>query len=171
MENQKNVRLAPPWIQYLHKLAALFGNDPEIKMDYNEDENILTMRVENGIKADAIAKLLPSEKEFGNVTMKINVVPANTTESKASLYRNAFNNNPVFAYVFPVEGVMTNPITYVVFRRKVVQYYDDNLADVHGNRTTLCQDIAKEILDTSEGVYFCTDNEGDNIGRPLGEWP
>ena len=168
---ERQTRIAPPWIQYVHKLSALFGNDPEIKMDYDNDEYTLKMFVGNEIKADAINKLLPAEKAFGNVTLKIEVVPSNELETAATLFQNAFIGNPAFAYVYPVEGVFSNPLTYVCFNRQIVQYFDDNLGDPHGNITTLCQDIAKEVFEDQPGVFFCTDNNGENIGRPLGEWP
>jgi hypothetical protein len=48
----------------------------------------------------------------------------------------------------------------VVFVPEVVQYYTDNLGDINGFRTTLYQELAKELFGDSElsrGVYFCTD--------------
>jgi hypothetical protein len=54
---------------------------------------------------------------------------------------------------------LTNPITYVIFKKEVVQYYDDNLGDAHGNRTTLYEQIANQIFEDREGIYFCTDNK------------
>ena len=57
---------------------------------------------------------------------------------------------------------MTNPITYVIFKKEVVQYYNDSLSDAHGMCSTLYQDIAKRILDADEGIFFCT-NDTMNI--------
>lgn len=168
---EPKAKLAPPWIQYVNKLLALFGNDPEIKMEYDNDKVNLKIRVANEIKADAITQLLPVEKKFGNVALTIDVIPANELKTEASLFQNAFNGNPVFSYVFPVEGAFSNPITYVCFKRRIVQYYDDNLGDPHGNTTTLCQTIADEVFGDRKGVFFCTDTEGENIGKQLGEWP
>jgi hypothetical protein len=56
----------------------------------------------------------------------------------------------------------------VVFVPKVVQYYTDNLGDINGFRTTLYQELAKELFGESEltrGVYFCTDiiDEDDDV--------
>ena len=175
MENEKKMeeklKIAPPWIQFANELVAMFGSDPEIETEYDNDNVSFTMKVANEIKADALAKLLPAKKEFGSVTMKINIIPANELETPATLYRNALSGNPVFAFVYPVEGAFTNPITYVAFRRRIVQYYNDDLGDPHGNRTTLCQEIAKDIFEQKKGVFFCTDTEGEKIGRELGTWP
>jgi len=168
---ESKLNIAPPWIQFANELVAMFGNDPEIQTDYNNDTVTFTLRVANSIKADALTKILPTEKEFGNVVLKINVVPANELETAATLYRNALNGNPAFAYVFPVEGVFTNPVTYVAFRRRIIQYYNDDLGDPHGNKTTLCQELAKDIFTKQDGVFFCTDTDGEKIGRELGTWP
>ena len=50
-------------------------------------------------------------------------------------------------------------MTYVVFKKEVVQYFNDSLGDIHGVCSTLMQDIAKDIFEDTEGVYFCTDTE------------
>ena len=63
----------------------------------------------------------------------------------------------MFSYVEEVTGIFSNPITYVVFVNEVVQYYNDNLSDIHGLRSTLYQEIAKDIFETRLGVYYCTD--------------
>ena len=153
--------IAPPWIQYVNKLIALFGEDPDIDISYDNDSHLVMLKVNNQAKADAIDHLLPAAKQFGNVTLVISVVPSNTSDTKADLYNIAFDGNPAFSYVKHVDGVFTNPITYVVFNKEVVQYYNDDLGDVNGNCTTLYQDIAKDLFD-DEGVYFCTDSREPN---------
>lgn len=152
----EKVGISAPWVQYVKAINALFSQDPEIKMEYNEEENIFKLYVDNDIKADAIRKLIPNEKSFGNVTLKIGVIPSNKEESKQSLFRNAFANNPFVSYIKTVE-VGTNPMTFVVFKRLILQYFNDNLGDINGNRTTLCEELARELFEEHEGVYFCTD--------------
>ena len=70
-----------------------------------------------------------------------------------------------------VNGVFTNPVSYVIFEKKVVQFFNDDLSDAHGNMTTLYKDVAKDVLGEHHGVFFCTDNGEENVGKPLGEWP
>ena len=39
----------------------------------------------------------------------------------------------------------------------ISQFFDDNLADYHGNWSGLAQDIAEDVFDNDfRGVYFCT---------------
>ena len=89
--------------------------------------------------------------------------------TKAQLYNAAFSGNAAFVNTIPVEGVFTNPILYVVFEKEVVQYFNDDLGDPHGNRSTLYQELAKEVFPEHDGVLYCTDVEED--GKTSGEWP
>jgi len=155
----EQVKMAPPWIQYVNEVKALFGKDPEITIEYNEDDYILSLFVDNQRKADALTELLPPKKDFGNITMKIVVVPANLGKTITDLYRIAFDGNPVCSEVVTISESFTNPVSYVIFQKEVVQYYNDDLSDAHGNKTTLYQEIAKDLFEKTNGIFFCTDNK------------
>ena len=156
----KNIKLSAPWVTYFRKLEALFGEDPDIDVRLDEDKYIITLYVKGNDKADALNQLLPYKKEFGGVTVGINVVPANEDDlSKEDLFSIAFRGNPAFSYMTSIDGILSNRFTYVVFKNKVVQFYNDNLGDVHGFCSTLYQDLAKEIFENEKGFYYCTDIE------------
>ena len=152
-----NVKLSAPWVVYYRKLEALFGEDPDIKLVFDEDDVSIKMYVENAAKADALTQLLPTTVPFGNVILKITVIPANATPTKMGLLRDAFNGNPAFSYAVSTDVLQSNPIHYFVFKNKVVQFYNDDLGDVNGNCSTLYHDLAKELLGETQGVHFCTD--------------
>lgn len=154
----KKVKLSAPWVTFYRELEALFGEDPDITIKYDEKKNVVELYVENEKKANAMTQLLPEEKDFGNVSVKVKVIPANTIKSqKASLFNDAFNGNPAFSYVQTVGGVFTNDIDYIVFQPRVVQFYNYDLGDINGLKSTLYQDIAKDVFGEKEGVCFCTD--------------
>lgn len=160
--NIRSIKMSPPWVVFYRKIDALFGKDPDIKVVYDNEAVEVKLYVNNPIKADAIDKLLPATKDYGFVQLKITVVPSNDkNESIAETIENAFGGNPIFAYTAPVEGVFTNPITYVVFEKEVAQFYADNLGDVNGNYSTLYEDLAKEVFGDLKGIYFCTDDGED----------
>ena len=175
------LKLSPPWITYTNMLEALFDGDPLIAFNIGEDEDgpCVTLAVGGrGDKATAIRKLLPEEKKFGNVTLKINVDGTFSNRAFVSpkeLFEVAFENNPAFAYcVAPVdEGYFFVDFVYVVFKNCVVQFFNDNLNDAHGLLSTLYQDIAAEIFADANlpQVHYCTDVERGQLGKPLGEWP
>jgi len=165
--------LSPPWIEYARELKLLFGEDPEVDVDYNEDENEVILLVESEEKADAIGQLLGTEKVFGNVTLKITVIPANqpAEPTKAQLFAKAFEGNPIVKDIVTISDPMLPHFSFVVFKNKVVQFWNDNLGDLNGLKSTLYQTIAEEVLGGDGELYYCTEPGEASTGIPLGEWP
>lgn len=162
------LKLSTPWVTLYRQIGALFGEDPDVKVEYiagDGNDPTIKLYVEGQDKADAISRILPLTYEFGNVTVSVIVVPANKNETKETMFRMAFAGNPAFSYAATAEGVFTNPITYVVFRNRVVQFWNDDLSDINGNETTLYESIAKDLLVNCDGTCFCTDTP-DNFGVP-----
>lgn len=170
------VKLSPPWMGYFHKLEALFAKDPEVDVLFMDDDDEICIQVAgNARKMEALAELLPEKVDFGGRTIDINVelidLP-DASKTTESLFRDAFSGNEAVTRIVNVEGVFTNPLLYVEFEKDVVQFFNDNLSDLHGNTTLLMQEIAMDIFRNRSGVCFCTDNKGsEEVGKPLGEWP
>ena len=162
---KKTAKLSPPWIGYARKVYALFGRDPDISVVYDEDEPALTLRVQGAAKAEALSRLLPEERSFGSVTLKIRIVPANSASGISDI-RAAFQGNPALSRIESAEGVMSNPVHYVVFENCLVQYFDDDLSTVDGSKTTLYKDLAAEVLGVPEGIFYCTEPTDDVIRWP-----
>ena len=165
----KNVKLSPPWVTFVEEVKALFGQDPEVKIHYDENQNELKLYVENARKADALAQLLPAEKEFGAVKLKIAVVPSNAVGGPANLFADAFYGNPVLDDILDYKTVF-GQMTYLMFQNKVVQFWNDQMDDPNGIKSTLFQEIAKDVFNEQGGVFFCT-TAPVNLTKPLGEWP
>ena len=168
-------KLAPPWITCVNVIKAMFEKDAEINIIYNNDDVTLKLFIDNDEKAAAIARLLPKTQEYGNISLKIEVIPTNSVidlgiMSNKKLFDTAFNNNPVYAYSTEIVGVFQNVLTYIVFKNEVVQFFNDNLNDIHGIVSTLYEFLADELFDEAglQGVYYNTDTK---IGLPLCEWP
>ena len=155
------LKLSAPWQIYYKELCELFKFDPEVRIVYDTDAQIINIYVDNAAKADAMYIVLPTEKSFGSVVVEINVVPANKNNlrrTRGTTYEDLFYKNPIVDDIVTIEGVMTNPITYIIFKKEVVQYYNDSLSDAHGMCSTLYQDIASRVLNVGEGIFFCTNN-------------
>ena len=172
-----SLNLSPPWVIYYNELAAFFKYDNEVRVIYDDEEHTVKLYVSNANKAKALESLLDSEVEFGNVVMKIIVIPPNTA-AKTKLVRNVFSvaleGNPIVSKIETLSGVFNNPITFVVFRKQVVQFWTDDIGDYSGIRSTLYQTIADELFaNHKKGVFFSTDTEDPvlDLGSPLGEWP
>ena len=178
--NEPRLKILPPWTIVIRKLEALFDGDPQIAFNTNfsgEGPSVV-LSCNNGDKVAALQRILPTEVSFGNVKLAIMVdgTPSNIAfTSKVDLFDTAFKGNPAYAKsICPAEeGYQWIGTTYVVFKNCVVQFAADNLNDCHGIISTLYQDIADELLtgEATEGVFYNTDVERANLGKPLGEWP
>ena len=164
------MKLSAPWVKFYNEIKALFEKDPEIKITFDEETPEVKLYVDNERKADALTKLIPSEKAFGNVTLKVTVIPANTEPTKLDLLQEAFYGNPTLSYVWSADTPL-GPFNYAVFENKVVQFFNDDMGDINGNCSTLYQELAKDVFGTDIGVHFCTEALDRKVQKPLGEWP
>lgn len=155
------LKLASPWVTYYREVDALFREDPGVQVIYDAENVELKLYVSDAGKAAALTELLPTERAFGSVTMRITVIPGNDMEltgTDVGLWEAAFVGNTAVAYVKNLE-IMGLQRTFVVFRNAVVQYFNDALNDIHGVCSTLYQYIADDVFDEEKrcGVFFCTD--------------
>ena len=154
---QEKVNLSSPWILYYRKIEALFKKDPAVEVKINEDTNMIWLYVDGTEKADALTQLLPAERTFGNVTVKVMIIPTNLNDpSKLPLFQKAFEGNPALAYTQAGSGSIFD-LNYVVFKCEVVQYHSDNIGGVDGLTSTLYEDIARDVFEDAQGIYFCTE--------------
>lgn len=152
---KKMAKLSPPWITYYRKIEALFEQDPQVKVVVDETSLNIKLYVESAVKAEAIEKLLPKEKEFGNVTVTTTVIPANE-QKLSTLFKTAFDGNPALCDVKTVSSPLMGEASYVIFQKKVVQFFNDDLGDPNGNMSTLYQDIADDVFGYQPGMFYCT---------------
>lgn len=174
IDSNVRLKLSPPWITYVNMVTALFDGDPQIAINYNNENTTLVIATNNGDKATALRRVLPEEKIFGKVKLTIDIDGRFSNRafvSNEELMTILFERNPALSFVKTIEGIITN-FTYVVFKNVVVQFFNDNLNDIHGVISTLYQNIAEELFAEANliGVVYNTDIER-KVGMPLGEWP
>ncbi len=155
------LKLSSPWVTFYRELNAMFEQDPDVEVIFDEEENVVTLYVDDAAKAEALQLLIPEQKTFGNVTLKIDIIPANDVNRNnyvdcEAVFTTAFKGNSAFCYADTIYGILSNPITYIVFENRVVQYFNDSLSDIHGLCSTLYQEIAKDIFNPLPGVCYCT---------------
>lgn len=151
-----DVSILSPWNCFYKEVECLFEDDPEVKVVI-EDKHV-KLYVSTADKAEALEEILPTEKVFGNVVVKITVYPPNFSNmSDAEIYEKAFSGNNKFVYVKVDEGDLGRPSrTYVCFSRMAAQYYSDNLKDVNRNTNLLVEDLVRRIVDETAETSFCT---------------
>lgn len=151
------LKLSAPWIEFYNELECMFGQDPAIKLDYNDEEKTIKLYVTGDEKANALYQILPAERTFGNITIKVKIIPANPDDKfTESLFEAAFKGNPVVNYVKTVDDIIRGKVSFVVFRPEVVQFYNDNMADINGLKSTLYEDIARDIFPSDLSIFYCT---------------
>lgn len=166
----EKIKLSPPWVTFAHEVEALFAQDPEVKVVYNDEDRSLKLYVDNTDKAIALSKLIPDKKRIGNVIVKIGVISPNLDEmSKEELFGKAFSGNPA-VYGIASYDTPFGYVTYVVFQNKVVQFFNDQMDDINGNKSMLFQEVAKDVFGNDHGVFYCTEASPE-LSKPLGEWP
>lgn len=173
------LKLVAPWDEYYNEMNAFFAEDPDVTILYDEEEKNIKVLVNDQHKAEALTDLLVSEKDFGSVKLAIEVVPANdisdevkrrfklirNEENYYAEYESALVRNRAFAYTYTVDNIMGFNAVFVVFKKKVIQYYNDNLGDLNGMKSTLAEEIARDIFAVHNGIFFCTDTRDENKCR------
>lgn len=153
----ENMKLSAPWMTFVNKIRELFLADKEVKILYDDEMKNVKLYVADARKAEALEQLMPKEKAFGNIKLTIDVVPANEGEkSKVDLFREAFRGNGAVAGIHEVETPF-GKTAYVIFEREVVQFFNDQMDDINGNLNTLYQEIAKDVFEDHDGIFFCTE--------------
>lgn len=152
--------LSAPWVIYAKKLEKFFEEDPDVKIEYyDNDPNVVNIIVSDPIKYFALNRLIDAEIEFGNVHLQVFIFPSNKFDN-ADLFKMAFKDSPIVKSIDEIqpEG-SSNKFTYISFRNRVVKYWADYLGDPHGNLFTLYQYLADDIFLDHDGVFFTTAEE------------
>ena len=55
--------------------------------------------------------------------------------------------------------------------KKFLAELENNLGDINGNRSTLYQDLGKDVFGEDTGLFYCTEAVTKELIKPLGEWP
>ena len=174
------LKLSPPWVLYYKKLSALFDKDNTIRIIFDEDNMEVKIYSTWERKTKALSFLLPEVVSFGDVNLKITIVPANIKKTNSYYVEKKnfatedittcqaaigilFDPNEYYGneHVKNIASIDTpyGEFLYVIFKKEVIQYYEDNFSDFYGNCSTLCEIIAREIFKDMTGVFFCTSNE------------
>ena len=156
---EKEVALQAPWILCFRRLKQLFQYDSDVQVERGNNDEEIKLYVKGTHKAEALNQLLWKEKQFGNITVKITIIPDNedVEATYTELFEDAFKGNPVFRFGKHVSGQL-GTFDFIVFTAIPAQYYSDNLFDYKGCTTELFEDMAKDIFDVGDdAVRFCSD--------------
>ena len=163
------VGLSAPWENYNNELIALFDEDEDICVEdiytsnLNDYDFIISIRVYNHKKFKALHRLLPEEKVFGDVKVKLDIYDMENEDKEKEPkliddLETLFNGNPSFNRIEKLTDMTGCEHDFVMFEPEVIQYYNDDLGDFNGMSTCLVQDVARDVFDDlmAKGIRFCT---------------
>lgn len=157
-----NLKIEAPWQTYGKELKALFAMDKEIDVsEVYEAENadfdfVVDVSVLNHEKFVALDRALVKRVTFGNVTLHVNLFDMENESVDVDIFKTIFDGNPIVQDIVTKRDVTGTDWHYICFKPEVVQFFDDDMSDVNGNRTELAEDIARDVFADHLGVYFCT---------------
>jgi len=154
------VRLSPPWYTFFDLIKYTIGKDDQVKVLEMEEVDdryfLIPIEVNDEDKAIALATILTPYKEYGNIKVYAEVLycgkvvkPDDKKQNVCSLYmfyKEALESNDYFAYV-EFRDFFGKMILYPVFKKEVVQFFNDNMADLYNNYNAVAADAFAEVLE------------------------
>ncbi|WP_433772029.1 hypothetical protein [Bacillus wiedmannii] len=175
MEENVQPQLSPPWITYFNELINSVGADPTVTVGplipVGGNFIILVHALSNE-KAIALATLLKSYVQFGNVSVTV-IVTNNENEivnpipcpldafEIAHLFLVALENNPYF------EQVVVQPqfpggsnVVFPVFKAEVIQFFNDDISNLCQTFTGVAANVFRDVMEDGVcdiQILFSTD--------------
>lgn len=159
----KKFGLSAPWSTHYNKVRVMFEDDEDIEVGaFDNKHRRFEIDVYDYAKYIALKNILFQTVRFGNVVLHIDICYKGETCTKtpklASIvdyYEALLEDNPHLSRIECVEKPM-GFATYVVFKKEVIQFYNDDTSDLYGNWNGLCEDIARKIF-KHNGICICTE--------------
>lgn len=158
----ENLKLVSPWVNFYREVETLFRHDEDVKVALDSDDMQLRIYVADERKAAALEKLMPKERTFGEITLKITVIPPNRKFSDLDLFRIAFDGNGAFNRTVSASTPFGDEVDFVIFEPIVAQYFNDDIGDYYGLRTTVFEELARDVFGDIGNVHFSTYNEQED---------
>ena len=160
------LELQSPWQTYYNKVRALLGNDTDLTISAMEKsgeyEYFFRVDSTNTEKINSLNTVFKTVIPMGNITLKIgfgvvdiNDVAENDIKPTAEDFKIAFTDNPLVEDYHDIEAFGGHHV-YIEFKKKVIQFYNDDITDFYGNFNGLAEDIAREVTNNVAGIFYCT---------------
>ena len=168
MNQEDNLRLSPPWHTYFNFIKETIGHDPCVEvLDMKEvlsNQFLIQIQVQSNVKARALATILELHKNFGNINIDIEIIHCGCPvcpyeditdiDDLLKLFRLALDTNCYFEFVRAVKIMVFNAI-FPVFKKAVIQFFNDDLSDFYHNFNGVAADVFREVLKHQiNGIYI-----------------
>ena len=167
MSEENQVKLSPPWYTYFNFLKYSIGKDRNVKvLDMKEISDVnylIPVEVKDKDKARALATILVLHKNFGNIDVHTEVLhrgqvvkPHETPRNECGLikiFEEALATNYYFEYV-RFAKIFTAKIIFPVFKKEVIQFFNDDLSDLYNNFNGVAAAVFEEVLKSPINEIF-----------------
>lgn len=167
------LQLSPPWTTYWREIQGLFLNDPQItvkELEKAEDGYSFNIYVDDQAKYEALAAILKPVKEFGNVKVTIQIIPADASLKAPEIAPSVEDYLEFFATAFKDTGrvvgtqIVTTPtgtkIGYVITDAGIYQFFNDDLTTLYGWKTMTIEDMFRDVFSYDLGssvIYYSSE--------------
>ncbi len=158
-------RLSPPWYTLWNKVKYSIGEDPEVvvgDLQTQSDPFIIPIRVDNRQKAQALASIMNPSYSLGNIHINVEISdssgkiisPINPTspEQLSEMVQTGLQGNHLFLKVV-TQPLFPNArlIVFPVFKKEVIQFYNDDLSDLYNNFNNVAALVFQNVLKPAPG--------------------
>ena len=168
MTKDPSVRLSPPQYTYVNFLKHSIGNDPCVDvMDIEEivgGDYLIPIHVKCREKAIALATILELHKTFGNINIFVEVCFCNQVvkpienieniERLVQIVRQALDTNCYFEFVRAAEPFPGLVSIFPVFKKEVIQFFNDDLSDLYANFNGVAAHVFSEVMKSTINGFF-----------------
>ena len=160
------VGLSAPWQTIQHEIFHLLEPDKEVTVsEVSECDNgvySVDISSKNGKKIAALEKVIKNSFNLGNVQLVINFIHEREDDDvTVQDYIDAFEGNSNFVTVEETSKGLFQNLVYVIFAKEILQFFNDQLDDVYGNKNIIVADAANDVCNKNSKsleINFCTAN-------------
>lgn len=167
-KSHKKLKMSPPWDGYMNMLASFFKGDTRVRVGSCDGRRVGTIEVFDGDMYQALEQVLNKKLRFGNVVLRIDIVPANCLRGKGDVLnikerdytdlaalKVVLSKNPAFAKIISRKTELGN-FVFCMFKPVVLMWYNDNLGSPYKQTTSVYEDAALHVFKDC-GVSFATE--------------
>ena len=158
----KKLKLSPPWDGHMNMLASFFKGDDRVRVGGGTNNRVGTIEVFDTKMYAALEQVLRKRLRFGNVTLTINLVPANGMKkpkgemTDLAALKYVLSKNPAFAK-FITRKTELGASVYCLFRPVVLMWYNDNLCSPWKQSASVYELEAQTVFKDEIGVSYATE--------------
>jgi len=157
---ETNLKLSPPQYTYFNFIKHAIGHDDCLEVlemqETVEGDYLIQIEVQGRRKARALAAILELHKPISNFNVYIEILnngqpvepqeDYETMRDFIAMFKTALNTNCYFESVKVGQTLAGSPLIFLIFKKDVIQFFNDDLSDFYNNYNGVVAHVFREIL-------------------------